>query len=48
MLNEASLHCYISSVFLSSWDDANDGGPEIGLEQKDAAQIVFRGVQRRA
>lgn len=41
MLKEASLHCYISSVFLSSRDDADDGGPEIGLEQKDAAHIVF-------
>lgn len=41
MLKGASLYCYISSVFLSSRDDADDGGPEIGLEQKDAAHIVF-------
>lgn len=51
ILKEAKLQCYIRDVFLPlGWDDADDGGPEIGLSEgrRDAAHTIFTsgGVHR--
>lgn len=49
VLKQARLHCYIRDVFLPlGWDDADDGGPEIGLSEgrRDASQPLFTGTEK--
>lgn len=44
ILKEARLQCYIRDVFLPlGWDDADDGGLEIGLREErwDAAHTLY-------